>query len=292
MKIAIYGRQIEKHNSVQIAKLFSALNDIDAEISIYAPLLEDINSIVGNLNPLTTFNEETLDRNTNFFISIGGDGTILDAVTIVKNSNIPILGINTGRLGFLSNTPKEEVEYAIKCLSEGTYSIDKRTLLQVDTTNSIFGSLNFGLNELSILKRDSSSMITINTYIDGDYLNSYWADGLIVSTATGSTAYSLSCGGPIMMPGTGNFTLTPIAPHNLNVRPIVIADTSVLEFQIESRAKQSLLALDSRSRKITSDEKITVRKANFDIALIQLPNQTFISSLRNKLNWGLDRRNK
>lgn len=292
MKIAIYGRQIEKHNSVQIAKLFSALNDIDAEISIYAPLLEDINSIVGNVNPLETFNEETLDRNTNFFISIGGDGTILDAVTIVKNSNIPILGINTGRLGFLSNTPTEEVEYAIKCLNEGTYSIDKRTLLQVDTTNSIFGSLNFGLNELSILKRDSSSMITINTYIDGDYLNSYWADGLIVSTATGSTAYSLSCGGPIMMPGTGNFTLTPIAPHNLNVRPIVIADTSVLEFQIESRAKQSLLALDSRSRKITSDEKITVRKANFDIALIQLPNQTFISSLRNKLNWGLDRRNK
>jgi len=292
MKIAIYGRQIEKHNSVQIAKLFSALNDIDAEISIYAPLLEDINSIVGNLNPLATFNEETLDRNTNFFISIGGDGTILDAVTIVKNSNIPILGINTGRLGFLSNTPTEEVEYAIKCLNEGTYSIDKRTLLQVDTTNSIFGSLNFGLNELSILKRDSSSMITINTYIDGDYLNSYWADGLIVSTATGSTAYSLSCGGPIMMPGTGNFTLTPIAPHNLNVRPIVIADTSILEFQIESRAKQSLLALDSRSRKITSDEKITVRKANFDIALIQLPNQTFISSLRNKLNWGLDRRNK
>lgn len=292
MKIAIYGRQIEKHNSVQIAKLFSALNDIDAEISIYAPLLEDINSIVGNLNPLATFNEETLDRNTNFFISIGGDGTILDAVSIVKNSNIPILGINTGRLGFLSNTPTEEVEYAIKCLNEGTYSIDKRTLLQVDTTNSIFGSLNFGLNELSILKRDSSSMITINTYIDGDYLNSYWADGLIVSTATGSTAYSLSCGGPIMMPGTGNFTLTPIAPHNLNVRPIVIADTSILEFQIESRAKQSLLALDSRSRKITSDEKITVRKANFDIALIQLPNQTFISSLRNKLNWGLDRRNK
>lgn len=292
MKIAIYGRQIEKHNSVQIAKLFSALNDIDAEISIYAPLLEDINSIIGNVNPLETFNEETLDRNTNFFISIGGDGTILDAVTIVKNSNIPILGINTGRLGFLSNTPTEEVEYAIKCLNECTYSIDKRTLLQVDTTNSIFGSLNFGLNELSILKRDSSSMITINTYIDGDYLNSYWADGLIVSTATGSTAYSLSCGGPIMMPGTGNFTLTPIAPHNLNVRPIVIADTSVLEFQIESRAKQSLLALDSRSRKITSDEKITVRKANFDIALIQLPNQTFISSLRNKLNWGLDRRNK
>ncbi len=292
MKIAIYGRQIEKHNSAQIAKLFSALNEIATEISIYAPLLEDINAIVCNVNSLETFNEETLDHNTNFLISIGGDGTILDAVTIVKNSKIPILGINTGRLGFLSNTPTEEVEYAIKCLSEGTFNIDKRTLLQVDTTNSIFGSLNFGLNELSILKRDSSSMITINTYIDGDYLNSYWADGLIVSTATGSTAYSLSCGGPIMMPRTGNFTLTPIAPHNLNVRPIVIADTSVLEFQIESRAKQSLLALDSRSRKITSDEKITVRKANFDIALIQLPNQTFISSLRNKLNWGLDRRNK
>ncbi len=292
MKIAIYGRQIERHNQQQIAQLFAAINTHGAQACIYEPLLPELNGVVENLDTYKTFQINSLDLDTDFLISIGGDGTILDAVTIIKDSNIPILGINTGRLGFLSNTPTAEVEYAISCLQEKKFSVNKRTLIQVDTTNNIFGSLNFGLNELSILKRDSSSMITIHTYIDGDYLNSYWADGLIVSTATGSTAYSLSCGGPIMMPGTGNFTITPIAPHNLNVRPIVIDDFSVLEFQIETRAKQSLLALDSRSENITSDEKITVRKADFQISLIQLPNQTFISSLRNKLNWGLDRRNK
>jgi NAD+ kinase len=292
MKIAIYGRQIERHNQQQIVQLFKAINSHGAEACIYKPLLPELQNVVENIETYPTFENNSLDLKTDYFISIGGDGTILDAVTIIKDSNIPILGINTGRLGFLSNTPTTEVEYAISCLQENKFSVNKRTLIQVDTTNNIFGTLNFGLNELSILKRDSSSMITIHTYIDGDYLNSYWADGLIVSTATGSTAYSLSCGGPIMMPGTGNFTITPIAPHNLNVRPIVIDDFSVLEFQIETRAKQSLLALDSRSENITSDEKITVRKADFQISLIQLPNQTFISSLRNKLNWGLDRRNK
>tara|TARA_R110002049_G_scaffold25788_2_gene90131 strand:+ start:4943 stop:5821 length:879 start_codon:yes stop_codon:yes gene_type:complete len=292
MKIAVYGRQIEPHNQTQIAKLFTAIANINAEAIIYQPFTNELKKVIPNLTNYNTFGEDSLDVDTDFLISIGGDGTILDAVTIIKDSNIPILGINTGRLGFLSNTPTEEVEYAINCLNEKKYNVNKRTLIQVDTTNNVFGNLNFGLNELSILKRDSSSMITINTYLDGHYLNSYWADGLIISTATGSTAYSLSCGGPIMMPGTGNLTITPIAPHNLNVRPIVITDSSVLEFEIESRAKQSLLALDSRSKNITSNEKITVRKANFEISLIQLPNQTFISSLRNKLNWGLDRRNK
>lgn len=292
MKIAIYGRQIESHNWAQISNLFNALASINAQAIIYKPFISELTAFIKDLETYETFQDDTLHTDTDFLISIGGDGTILDAVTVIKDSAIPILGINTGRLGFLSNTPTEEVEYAINCLHEGKFSINKRTLIQVDTSSNVFGNLNFGLNELSILKRDSSSMITINTYIDGDYLNSYWADGLIISTATGSTAYSLSCGGPIMMPGTGNFTITPIAPHNLNVRPIVIADSSILEFQIESRAKQSLLALDSRSKNISPEEKITVRKANFEISVIQLPNQTFISSLRNKLNWGLDRRNK
>ncbi len=292
MKIAIYGRQIDAQNHLEITKLFSALENSHSDVQVYKGLVSGLSKIIPDLAKYNTFDEDTLDTDTDFLISIGGDGTILDAVTIIRNSQIPILGINTGRLGFLSNTPTEEVEYAINCLYKKDFNIDKRTLLEVETTSQIFGETNFGLNELSILKRDTSNMITIHTYLDGDYLNSYWADGLIVSTATGSTAYSLSCGGPIMMPGTGNFTLTPIAPHNLNVRPIVIADTSILEFQIESRGKHSLLALDSRSKNITSKETIKVKKAEFEISLIQLPNQTFISSLRNKLNWGLDRRNK
>lgn len=292
MKIAIYGRKLADGNKESVSKLFQCLKNKSADIYVFSNFQ---NEVVGLTNdeaiiPFSSYAE--LDQSFDAFISIGGDGTILESVTLVRDLNIPILGINTGRLGFLSNTKPEEIEYAIECISNKDYQLDHRTLLEVNTESNLFGDTNFALNELSILKRDSSSMITIHTYIDDCHLNSYWADGLIISTATGSTAYSLSCGGPIIMPGTGNFTLTPIAPHNLNVRPIVIADSSVLRFTVESRAKQSLLALDFRSKVITAKESIVVQKAKFTISLIQLPNQSFISSLRNKLNWGLDQRNK
>jgi NAD+ kinase len=293
MKIALYGRKLAEANRESVAKLFQCLKLKTAQIHIHTSFLKELKGLNDEIESMDTFSKfEDLDRSFDLFISIGGDGTILEAVTLIRDLNIPILGINTGRLGFLSNTKPEEIEYAIDCFSTGDFRIDKRTLLEVKTECNLFGDTNFALNELSILKRDSSSMITIQTYLDDSYLNSYWADGLIVSTATGSTAYSLSCGGPIIMPGTGNFTLTPIAPHNLNVRPIVIADSSVLKFTVESRASQNLLALDFRSKVISSKETIIVQKANFSISLIQLPNQSFVSSLRNKLNWGLDQRNK
>jgi NAD+ kinase len=293
MKVAIYGRKLTDENKESVEKLFQSLKNKDADIYVHTKFQLELDNRITALDNAKSFTSyEDLDANFDVFISLGGDGTILEAVTLVRDLNIPILGINTGRLGFLSNTRTDEIQYAVDCISNGEYKLDKRTLLEVNTASNLFGDINFALNELSILKRDSSSMITIQTYIDGDYLNSYWADGLIISTATGSTAYSLSCGGPIIMPGTGNFTITPIAPHNLNVRPIVIADSSILKFTVKSRSKQNLLALDFRSKIITSKETITVQKADFTIALMQLPNQSFISSLRNKLNWGLDQRNK
>ena len=179
-------------------------------------------------------------------LSIGGDGTFLDTILLVRDLKIPILGINTGRLGFLSNTPTPEIKSALNDIISGNYSTQERSLLRLESSKNHFGNDNHALNEISILKSDSSSMITIHTELNGTYLNSYWTDGLIISTATGSTAYSLSCGGPIMMPGSGNFVITPIAPHNLNVRPIVIDDDAILKIVVDSRAEKNLVAMDSR----------------------------------------------
>lgn len=224
-------------------------------------------------------------------ISVGGDGTLLDATTFVRHTGIPILGINTGRLGFLSGVSIDEIDQAIDALLEGEFELDNRAVLKVDTRTGLFGDVNFALNELTVHKMDSASMITIHAYMDGVYLNSYWADGLIIATPTGSTAYSLSCGGPIVAPGSKNFVITPIAPHNLNVRPIVVPDDKALTLRMEGRTKHYLLALDSRS--ISADESIELRvsRSEFDIRLVRLKGQNFLSTLRSKLNWGLDKRN-
>ncbi len=293
MKVAIYGRSLVDLYKDDVFKLFKILSEKAIEVSIYNPFKEELRPFIQNIDAYPSFSNRTeLQKDIDFIISIGGDGTILDTVTLVKDSKIPILGINTGRLGFLSNTQTDEVEYAVDCLINNQFQAEKRTLLEVNTTSNVFNDENIALNELSIVKRDTSSMITINTYMDDAYLNSYWGDGLIISTATGSTAYSLSCGGPIIMPGTGNIVITPIAPHNLNVRPIIISDSSILTITIESRANQCLIALDSRSKIMSIEDKIVLRKADYELLIVQLPNQSFISSLRNKLNWGLDRRNK
>lgn len=293
MKVAIYGRSLVDLYKEDIIKLFKILADKSVDVSIYHKFKKDLRPFIEHIDKYPSFsNRSELQKNIDFFISIGGDGTILDTVTLVKDSKIPILGINTGRLGFLSNTQTDEVAYAVDCLLNNHFKAERRTLLEVNTTSNVFNDENIALNELSIVKRDTSSMITINTYMDGAYLNSYWGDGLIISTATGSTAYSLSCGGPIIMPGTGNIVITPIAPHNLNVRPIIISDSSVLTITIESRADQCLIALDSRSKIMSVADKIQLKKADYELLIVQLPNQSFISSLRNKLNWGLDRRNK
>jgi NAD+ kinase len=226
-----------------------------------------------------------------FIISIGGDGTLLDTVCLVGERQVPILGINTGRLGFLATVAKNDIEAAIKKLFDGAYSVESRSLVSVSSDIPLFNGFNFGLNEFTIHKRDTSSMITVHTYIDGKYLNSYWADGLIVATPTGSTGYSLSCGGPLISPNARNFVITPVSPHNLNVRPIIVSDESEMSFRIEGRSEKFLISLDSRSTPIDATVKLHVKKAEFSANLVKFEDYNFFDTLRQKLNWGFDMRN-
>ena len=215
----------------------------------------------------------------------------MDTLTLVQDSNIPVMGINLGRLGFLTGVGTEDISGALEALMKGHYTIDKRSLLRLESNRNLFGGVNYALNELTIHKKDSSSMITINTYLNGEYLNSYWADGLIIATPTGSTGYSLSCGGPIVAPYSGNFVITPIAPHNLNVRPIVVSDQNVISLEVEGRSQYFLASLDSRSVTIDSAISLAVRREDFTMSLVRLGSTNFLNTLRKKLNWGLDTRN-
>ena len=216
---------------------------------------------------------------------------MLDTVTLVQNTGIPVLGVNTGRLGFLSSVSLEEIAHAIDCLNKGHVILDKRSLLRLETNLTIFADINYALNELTIHKKDSSSMINIHTYLNGEYLTTYWADGLIISTPTGSTGYSLSCGGPIVAPQSENFVITPIAPHNLNVRPIVVSNNNIISLEVEGRSQYFLASLDSRSVTIDSSIQFAVRKEDFTFNIIRIDNQNFLQTLRNKLMWGMDSRN-
>ena len=224
-------------------------------------------------------------------LSLGGDGTILQAVTLVRDSKVPILGINMGRLGFLASIEKKLIPDAIYQLVNGSYEVEERSLLKLDSTENLFGEIPIALNDFTILKRDNSSMITIHTYINGDFLNSYWADGLIVASPTGSTGYSLSCGGPIIFPDSSSLVITPVAPHNLNVRPIIIPDHSVLTFEVEGRSENFLCTLDSRKEIIHSRHQLAIRKCEYTVRLIQLQPVSFLKTIHTKLNWGLDQRN-
>jgi NAD+ kinase len=293
MKVAIYGHSSDVNTSEHIQLLFDKLNQHNAELLIYEPFYQFIKSKLNITGSIKTFISHTdLVGRVDYLLSLGGDGTFLETLTCIRNSNIPILGINTGRLGFLANVAKTEISSAIEALVNKKYSIEKRSLLSVTSSSAkLFADVNYGLNELTILKKDSSSMITIHTYINGDYLNSYFADGLIIATPTGSTAYSLSCGGPLIMPGSENFVITPIAPHNLNVRPLVISDNNVITLKVEGRSTHYLASLDSRSEVIDSSIELTVQKADFNLHLIKLENQNFFNTIRNKLLWGLDKRN-
>ena len=292
MKFAILGKPFDEAATPFIQALFDDLAARQAQVLIAESFCEFLQQHSLRLPPGNrTFRRGDSLRGTQYVISIGGDGTLLDTVTYVGALQLPILGINTGRLGFLAPTPPSHIVQAIEALYRGHFTLEERSLLRVDTDPDVFGSLNFGLNEFSILKRDSSSMITVHTYIDGEYLNSYWADGLIVSTPTGSTGYSLSCGGPVMLPQTNNFIVAPVCPHNLNVRPLVVSDQSVISFEIEGRSPSYLLALDSRSVPIEATVQIAVRRETFNARLVKLNHVNFLSTLRNKLNWGLDRRN-
>ncbi|MFN6943374.1 MAG: NAD kinase [Cytophagaceae bacterium] len=292
MKFAIHGRPVIDSKAIPyLKKLFDHLQKKDCQLQIFLPFRQSLEKKGISLDHIDTYCERTELSDPDFILSIGGDGTLLETISYAGEKGIPALGINTGRLGFLATTPRDNCISAVDSLFTGDYIFDDRTLIQLTSDEDIFNGVNFGLNEFTILKRDTSSMIVVHTYIDGDYLNSYWADGLIVSTPTGSTGYSLSCGGPLVMPKSNNFIISPVSPHNLNVRPMVVSDESIITFEIESRSKKFLVSLDSRSKSVPLNTKLTVKKADFCARLVQMKDYNFLETLRSKLNWGLDLRN-
>ena len=290
--IAIYGKSISENNLKFLENLIDALNKELSPEFFFHDSLKVYTSLVDNLK-ISFFGDQDLVKNKiDLLISFGGDGTLLDTVTMIKDSNIPVLGINAGRLGFLANITQEDIILAVKALKNKDYKLDQRSLVQVKNKSLMSNEIsNFALNEINIHKKSSSSMLKIDAFLDNEFLNSYWADGLIVSTPTGSTAYSLSCGGPIITPGSNNFVITPVSPHNLNLRPMVVGDDVVIRLRAESRESHFLLNMDSRSISLKNNEEIFISKANFSIKLIELPDHNFLKTIRNKLFWGKDSRN-
>ncbi len=292
MNIAIYGRHVDDdivpHFETLIRHCLDAGNTLYVIDSCYN-LLKQKSGTDPAVKVFSTAGE--LKGMVDIMISLGGDGTMLDTVTLVQDSEIPVLGINTGRLGYLTSTTASRIAEAVEALVKEHFVLDKRVLLRLETNKTIFGDVNFALNELTIHKKDSSSMIKIHAYLNGEYLATYWADGLIIATPTGSTGYSLSCGGPIVAPQSGNFVITPVAPHNLNVRPVVVSDKNVISLEVEGRSHYFLASLDSRSVTIDASIQFAVRKENFTFNIIRLHDENFLKTLRNKLNWGYDVRN-
>lgn len=292
MRIGIYGRSFDDSFNLNIQELFDTIMSFGWEVVIYQPFRSYLAPRIDLKDCDAVFNKHhDVKDKIDVLISIGGDGTFLETINIVRDTGIPILGVNTGRLGFLASTYKENIVEVLFDIKEGNYRLQTRSLLNLKTEEGLFGEDNFALNELTVHKKDSSSMITIHTYIGDLYLNSYWADGLIIATPTGSTAYSLSCGGPIMVPGAKDYVITPIAPHNLNVRPVVVPDDRTIRLKIEGRGREYLCSLDSRSVTIDSATELVIKRADFEINVIQTQNQNFLNTIRNKMMWGLDRRN-
>lgn len=287
MRIAVYGKNIRPENKEPVTQLITELEEKGAVVTLHS----NFNNVDLSAGGGYFTSHADLTGKTDFLCSVGGDGTFLDTIPLVRNSNIPVFGINIGRLGFLANIARDEISKAIESLIKKDYTLDKRSLIRLSTDTNLFDETNYALNELTVLKKDSSSMITIHAFINDEYLNSYWADGLILSTPTGSTAYSLSCGGPIVTPDSENFILTPIAPHNLNVRPIVIPDKSRVRLKVEGRSEQFLVSLDSRTETILPETELNIEKSDFTLSMVRFNFNSFLSTIRNKLMWGLDRRN-
>ena len=293
MKIAIYGQFYQAHSELPIKTLFEVLEGKDASVSIEKDFYDTLihkHNIQLNSSYITF---EQLDDTFDVLISIGGDGTMLRSVTFVKHYNIPIVGINTGRLGFLATIQTHSIEKAINDIFNGDYKISERSLLSIKTEPAYdeLQTLNFALNEIAISRKNTTSMITVETTLDDEYLTSYWADGLIIATPTGSTGYSLSCGGPVIMPETNNLVLTPIAPHNLNARPLVISNDTKIKLQVSGREEHYLVSLDSRIATLEKDTTVYIEKAPFKIKMIELKEESFLDTLRKKLLWGEDKRN-
>jgi len=292
MNVAIYSRGVDLDQQQSLIDLIAELDRHGITIYIFADLIKKFN--LSNLvsTPMIAF-ESSLDLHNNIdcLISLGGDGTVLDSITLVGDTLIPILGINYGRLGFLATISKDELAVMVEALVNRSYVIDKRTLLHIDSSIPVFDGNPFALNEFAIHKRDTSPMIKIHTYLNGEFLNSYWADGLIIATPTGSTGYNMSCNGPILFPESSSFVITPVAPHNLNVRSVVVPDSSVISFEIEGRTDELICALDARKEIVPINIQIAVKKENFCVHFIRLNENSYLTTLRTKLTWGLDKRN-
>jgi len=293
MKVAIYGKSFNADFNDYIIKLFHILEKAKAQVSIHKQFFQFINKRVkinpNNIQFFTSY--EDFKSNYDIFLSIGGDGTFLESTSFVRNKGIPIAGINSGRLGFLANISKNDMENALKKILNKSYSFEERELIMLETPDKEFKDKNFAMNEITVQKTDSSSMITIHVYIDGHFLNTYWADGLIISTPTGSTAYSLSAGGPIVAPNAKNYIITPLAPHNLTVRPIVIPNHHELTLKIDGRDQNYLVSLDYRHKVFSTSVELKIKKAGFKIKMLKHDDRTFYATLREKLMWGADKRN-
>lgn len=292
MKIAIYGKSYQNHLNKNVNQLVQCIEQAGFEVEFYdkyGKYLLD-NGFLPKGYP--SFTRENADiASYTCLVSIGGDGTLLDTVTLIGDSGVPVVGINAGRLGFISSISIDEFEQVLDTLKDGTFICDHRSLIQVDTERNLFGKTNYALNELTIHKKDTASMIRIDSFLDDEELNTYWADGLIISTPTGSTAYNLSCGGPMIVPGSENVVVTPIAPHNLTVRPLVVSNSSCLRLKVSGRSEDFLIALDSRPEILYPGEEVIVTRAPFYFNLIQPEGHSFLTAMRNKLTWGVDKRN-
>src|SRR3954465_48530 len=292
MRVAIYSRGLDTEQEVQLLTPLEELSRSRIKACVHRSLVgphSAVNMLPAEFSVFSRY--EDLDSDIDCIISLGGDGTMLDTATLVRDKQIPVMGINFGRLGFLASIGRDELTLAVDALANGRYVTERRTLLHLTASIPLFGDAPFALNEFAIHKRDFSPMIKIHTYLNGEFLNSYWADGIIVSTPTGSTGYSMSCNGPIVFPESGSFVITPVAPHNLNVRPIVVSDSNIISFEIEGRSDQIICALDARREIVDKGIQLAIKKEKFTASLIRLNENNFLSTLRAKLMWGLDRRN-
>ncbi len=292
MKVALFGIDIPEKSTDYIQDMVHKLEIDNGIIYIYQPFYRKLSGkITFKKDPVIFGRKEEIQGKIDLVFSIGGDGTILSAVTLVQDSNIPVVGINLGHMGFLSSISRDQILSAIDAIRKKNYKIDRRTLLTLKSPADLFGGCNFALNDLIVHTTDAMSMLTVKTWINGDYLNTYWGDGLIVATPTGSTAYSLSCTGPVLTPDSENFIITPVASHNLTVRPLVVRDDSDIRIKVEGRGNDFLVSLDSRVVKVNNSVELIIHKADFTINLLRLNEKIFFTTLREKLNWGLDIRN-
>lgn len=293
MKVAVFGTLVSDEFVPVLQEFFGFLKEHNIEVQLFKPFYHHLVEELKTSTYYTSFfhSYSDFDPQNEFIFSVGGDGTFLQSVLNIRNFSIPVIGVNGGRLGFLADISEYEVNEALVNIFNGNYKISERTLLEVEFSNRENLDFNFALNEMTVLKTDNSSMLNVTAHINGEFLNNFWADGLIIATPTGSTAYSLSVGGPILTPSSENFVITPLAPHNLTIRPIVVPDNCEIELKVEGRGTNYLSSLDSRSVPLEFNTRIFVKKANFKLKTLQLPEQPFFNTLRNKLMWGIDRRN-